>query len=95
MTDLDLFGWNAFDGATYEPSRDYERLNGQLARVRDLMNDGNWRTLAMIRKVVGGTEASISARLRDLRKKKYGSVNVERRYLNDGLWQYRIARPDS
>jgi len=87
---LDLFGWNAFDGKTYEPERDYERLKGQLARVRDLMSDGNWRTLTMISKVCGGTEASVSARLRDLRKQKYGSLNVERRYVHDGLWEYRV-----
>jgi hypothetical protein len=36
---LDLIDYaeraRAFDGATYKPDRDFDRLNGQLARVRD------------------------------------------------------------
>jgi hypothetical protein len=80
----------AFDGETYEPARDYVRLTGQMAEVHKLMSDGKWRTLGQIADVVRGSEAAISARLRDLRKEKYGALTVERRYLADGLFQYRL-----
>jgi len=80
-----------FDGDTYSPKRDHDRLNAQLRRVRDLMLDGEWRTLREIAVATGDPEASVSARLRDLRKPKFGHMTVERRYVGDGLFQYRIA----
>ncbi|MBA3727565.1 MAG: hypothetical protein H0W86_14320 [Armatimonadetes bacterium] len=80
----------AFDGETYKPDRDFHRLNGQLARVRDLMRDGRWRTLDQVSDYAGGSVASVSARLRDLRKPKYGAMRVERQYLVDGCWSYRV-----
>jgi hypothetical protein len=91
----DLFGElppSAFGGKTYEPSRDFERLKGQLGRVFLLMQDGRWRTLAMIRKQTGGhdTEAAISARLRDFRKQEFGGHTVERHSCGGGLFQYRL-----
>lgn len=89
----DLFDYEPhFDGQTYEPERDHVRLTGLLCRVRDLMDDGNWRTLASIQRVCGGTEASISARLRDLRKEKFGGLNIEHRHISRGLWEYRLVR---
>ena len=90
----ELFGGSerAFGGETYEPARDYERLKSQLADVYRLMQDGQWRTLALIRKLTGGhhSEAAISARLRDFRKRKFGGHLVERRYISDGLFTYRL-----
>lgn len=86
----DLFSTPHFDGETYEPSRDHERLAGLLGRVRALMADRQWRTLAQIQAIAGGTEASCSARLRDLRKQKFGSYEIERRYISAGLWEYRL-----
>jgi hypothetical protein len=79
-----------FDGKTYKRGRDHERLAGQLSRVRILMADGRWRTLAGISAVVGDPESSVSARLRDLRKKKLGGHIVERRYVTNGPWEYRL-----
>ncbi len=87
-----------FDGATYEPEHDRARLTGQLERVYRLMQDGQWRTLAEIRDGAGGSEAAVSARLRDLRKRPFGSHAVERRRRGrpeDGLWEYRLAPRDS
>lgn len=81
----------AFDGETYDAQRDHERLTGQLHRVLTIMRDGNWRTLQQIATVAAGTEPSVSARLRDLRKPKYGSHTIERRHVSSGLWQYRMA----
>lgn len=80
-----------FDGATYEPRLDLIRLNTQLGRVKHLMIDGRWRTLRSIAAQTGGSEASVSARLRDLRKPRNGGYNVERRRVADGLFEYRIA----
>lgn len=87
----------AFDGRTYEPERDYERLKGQLQRVFQVMRDGQWRTLAIIQAEVFKTsgkhdsEAAISARLRDFRKRKYGSHEVERQHIDSGLFTYRLV----
>jgi hypothetical protein len=80
----------AFDGRTYLPQRDYIRLKGQLGKVFALMRDAKWRTLVDIKRVVGGSEAAISARLRDLRKEKYGAHDVDREHLGDGLFMYRL-----
>ena len=83
----------SFDGDTYEPARDGMRLAGQLARVRALMADGVWRTLADVAAGVGGSEAAVSARLRDLRKARFGGLDVQRRHVARGLFQYRVAPP--
>lgn len=81
----------AFDGDTYEPELDFRRLYGQLMRVRMLMEDGVWRTIPQINAVVTGSAQAISARLRDLRKEKYGGRTVERRYVARGLYEYRLV----
>lgn len=80
----------AFGGKTYEPSRDYARLTGQLARVFDIMRDGQWRTLPEIAREVQGSQPAVSARLRDLRKDKYGGHEVERKHQGGGLYIYRV-----
>ena len=82
-----------FDGATYDPSRDRARLTGQLARVLACMSDGKWRTLDEIAAWTGDVSvASVSARIRDLRKPKFGGHHVERRRVEEtGLFQYRLA----
>ncbi|HXA85764.1 MAG TPA: hypothetical protein VNZ47_11850 [Candidatus Dormibacteraeota bacterium] len=86
---LDLFTAH-HDGKTYEPQRDKARLNYQQALVFNAMRDGVWRTLARIHKMTGAPEASISARLRDARKEKFGGHRVERRYVERGLFEYRL-----
>ncbi len=80
-----------FDGATYDHARDAGRLQAQLDRVRLLMADGQWRTLQAIAEAVGAPEASVSSRLRDCRKKRFGAHIVERRYLHEGLFEYRLC----
>lgn len=80
-----------FDGDTIEPERDEERLRAQLTRVWHLMRDGRWRTLNQIACETHDPPASVSARLRDLRKEKFGSHHVERRYLSNGLFTYRVT----
>jgi len=88
MTQLDLLA--QFDGATYEPNRDGNRLRSQLQRVRVLMLDGHWRTLPEIAQRIGGSEAAVSARLRDLRKERNGGYTVNRRHIENGLFEYQV-----
>lgn len=83
-----------FDGDTYERPLDRLRLSGQLGRVMGTMEDGRWRTLAELSAATGDPEASVSARLRDLRKRKFGGRVVEARRRGDptrGAWEYRLA----
>lgn len=80
-----------FDGKTYEPKLDRARLKGQLSAVKFLMLDHKWRTLSEIALKVGGSEAGVSARLRDLRKERFGAHTVERRRIKEsGLFEYRL-----
>ena len=79
-----------FDGATYDPLMDKDRLRSLLGRVFQLMADGRWRTLAEIRERTGGSEASVSSRLRDLRKAKFGGYTVEHRRKAGGTWEYQL-----
>ena len=83
----------AFDGETYEPEFDFDRLKGQLQRVFALMQDGRWRSLGHIATACNCSESSASARLRDLRKDKFGGHQVERirSRENDGLFLYRLV----
>lgn len=84
------------DGQTYDHDRDGARLHKQHNRVFACMRDGAWRTLRQIAEATRDPEASISARLRDLRKERFGAHGVERRHVRDGLFEYRLIvnRPD-
>lgn len=84
-----------FDGETIgegdsEGLSDNERLGGLLLAVREFMSDGEWHTLAEIQRACGGTEASCSARLRDLRKERFGKRTVLREPITRGLFKYRL-----
>ena len=82
-----------FDGDTFDKNLDENRLRGQWLVVFDLMKDANWRTLREIAQLTGCPEASISARLRDFRKKKFGGHSVDRRRRGiwiDGIWEYQV-----
>ena len=83
-----------FDGETFDEDRDGERLSGEFKAVKKYVLDGAWHTLAEISMALGYPEASVSARLRDLRKKKFGSYTVEREYVINGLWRYRVLLPE-
>ena len=83
-----------FDGDDYVADRDHHRLTGQILRVKNLMSDGVWRTLHQIAELTGDPESSVSAQLRNLRKTRFGSHNVERRYINNGLYQYSLRIED-
>ena len=84
-----------FDGETYEPNKDHIRLTGQLLRVYQAMHDQEWHTLSQLSMRAEGSEASVSARLRDLRKEKFGDFVVQRKRSEKsrGLWYYRLVLP--
>lgn len=73
--------------------KEHDRLEKLLLRVKRLMADGRWRTFEEIVQLVGGSEAGVSARLRDLRKWGFGShtVNRQRRGPIDGLYEYQLV----
>ena len=84
-----------FDGETYVPPLDHERLTKQLGRVEEAIADSQWRTLGELEVRTGDPQASISARLRDLRKEKFGGYTIERRRRGDahcGLFEYRLVK---
>lgn len=86
-----------FDGDTYVPEHDQLRLNEQTRLVAAAMADGKWRTLAEIEKLTRAPQASVSARLRDLRKQRFGLSDVERRRRGEetrGLHEYRLTLSD-
>lgn len=82
-----------FDGKTYEADRDHDRLTSQLERVKQVVVGAPWMTLEEIAAITGTPEASVSARLRDLRKVKFGAYTVERRFVHRGLFAYRVLQP--
>lgn len=79
-----------FDGNTYSHERDSARLGEQMMAVLSVMADGKWRTLASIASETNAPEASVSARLRDLRKPRFGGYTVNREYVRRGLYQYQL-----
>ena len=85
---------HAFDGETYDPIDDYDRLGKQMQRMIALMMDGDWYTLRMLADLVGGSEAGVSARIRDLRKRRFGCQTIERKRRAGGLYVYRWNREE-
>ena len=86
-----------FDGSTYEAQHDEKRLTSQLEAVRRLMSDGVARTPGEMEKALGVSWASISARLRDLRKERMGGYVVERKRVEPasaGIFTYRLREPE-
>lgn len=77
-----------FGGQTYDGALDAERLSSQLERVYTVMRDGEWHGLSELSARCGGSEASVSARLRDLRKPQFGSHAILRQRISNGFWLY-------
>lgn len=77
-------------GESFSPERDGARLGKQYDRVREYVLSRDWLTLAEISNDLGYPEASVSARLRDLRARGY---SVECEYVRRGLHRYRVVAP--
>jgi hypothetical protein len=86
------FSRTYFDGPDVMAA-DAGRLRHQLNQVAVLMGDHAWRSLSEIGACTGYPEASIGARLRDLRKARFGSFVVERRRRSAGTFEYRVLPP--
>lgn len=84
--------WQDFeaDGITFNKARDSARLGDQMKAVFELMKDGKERTLKEIADGTGSPESSVSARLRDLRKERFGGHMVHRQYIARGLFSYQL-----
>lgn len=83
-----------FNGPEYKSEADHDRLANQHERVKACMEGGPWRTLEEISEITGDPVASISAQLRHLRKKRFGSRKIERRARGNrdsGLFEYRMG----
>lgn len=75
-------------GDTFIPERDSERLSSQYEVVKAYVLGRDWTTLGQISKATGYPEASVSARLRDLRGRGY---LVEREFVTRGLHRYKVS----
>lgn len=80
-----------FDGRTIDEDPDApRRLTGLMERVWECVKDGSWWTLPELAQAARGSEPSVSARLRDLRKGRFGAHNVERELIGNGIYRYRV-----
>lgn len=77
--------------STLVPARDGARLNVQFMRVKGFMLDGEFHTLSEISQALGYPEASVSARLRQMRGEGY---IVDRVFVRRGLHKYRVRVPE-
>lgn len=88
-----------FDGDTIVPERDNTRLHPQLVAVlsKFLHEANQWLMLPFIimdvQRMTGTNAgaAAITARIRDLRKAKFGGYHIESRYVTRGVWAYRMV----
>lgn len=79
-----------FDGPDLTRA-DHARLGEQLERVRAVMEGGAWWTPEELERATGYRWASISARIRDIRKPKFFGRAVERRRVGGGQFAYRLV----
>jgi len=82
-----------FNGPDYNPLLDKERLSKQIGRIFTFMKDQEWKTLSEIAISTNDPEASISAQLRHLRKKRFGNHTVNKRRRGNpkqGLFEYQL-----
>jgi hypothetical protein len=70
-----------------------ENAQEMRSRCLELMQDGEWHSLTeflTVCKLKYGT-ASLTARIRDLRKTKFGAHNIESRNRKAQLFEYRLV----
>lgn len=80
-----------FDGPTFNQQADGARLTRQMDVVKRCLTSGGWWTLRELHEASGGSEAGVSARLRDLKKERFGGYVIEKEHLGGGLWRYRLG----
>jgi hypothetical protein len=82
-----------FDGQTYEPEQDQTRLTTQFLRVKKLLltTPGRKYPPAELCRLTGTNAlqwASVSARVRDLRKPRFGGWDIRAERVRRGEWVY-------
>lgn len=80
-------------GPAYNEQLDGVRVEKQHIKIRDFMlQTGQWWTLAELHQELNFPEASISAQLRHLRKKRFGAYTVRKRRKTEtgGTWEYKV-----
>jgi DNA-binding MarR family transcriptional regulator len=84
-----------FSGSDFDPALDQRRLTGQCKAIFLHMQDTVYRSLEEISRDLGYSTASVSAQLRNLRKKEFGGciVNKRRRPCErgHGTWEYSLV----
>jgi len=83
-----------FDGPNDEADSTREpRLARQIVRVYEALQgvNGAWIPLPILAHMASAPEASVSARMRDLRKPRFGAHTVYRKHLQDGLYAYCLV----
>ena len=65
-------------------------MSSQIERVWEVMREGTPLTVAEIAELTGDAQTSVSARLRDLRKERFGGHTIERRRQSDGFYCYTL-----
>lgn len=68
-----------------------EHYQNQRRKVWAALVTGEWKTLAELEFETGEPQASIQARFRDFRKKKYGEHRMESRVRSGHTWEYRYV----
>ena len=73
--------------------QDVPRILTQLEKIKAYLSTGQWVTLAEIEAYTGYPQASISAQMRHLRKRKFGQYHIAKRRRSGGrggTWEYRL-----
>lgn len=87
-------------GPAYDKKRDVARTSAQMERIRKYMlASKDWQTLDQISAGLvmlyeaHFPAASVSAQLRHLKRPEHGGYILDKRYIGNGLWAYKLSRP--
>lgn len=83
-----------FDGDDYVHQRDSKRLKTQLEQIESYIEGKGYLTLQEIADATGFAQTSVSAQLRNLRKERFGSRKIDRKYISNGLYSYKLMPKD-
>lgn len=82
-----------FDGRHYDPEKDRERLTCQMKGVLECLLPGKWLTVSELSNKTNYPEPSISAQLRNMRKVKFGGLDIPGRYRKGTrIFEYRLIK---
>jgi predicted Rossmann fold nucleotide-binding protein DprA/Smf involved in DNA uptake len=82
-----------FDGRHFDAEKDQVRLTAQMKGVYDTLKETKgWMTVAEIESETGYPQPSISAQLRNMRKEKFGALDVKGRYRAETrIFEYKLG----